>query len=83
MTAGQGTQAEIVRKDLTADTWRDTVGSGESDAVLAHSNDREVSKIWEPNWEPRVMVFKATPGHCQRLSIQLIGQLSDTRHVPR
>lgn len=35
----------------------DDAGSGASDAVFAHSNDREAGKIWEPNREPTVPVF--------------------------
>lgn len=56
----------------------DDAGSGASDAVFAHSNDREAGKIWA---KPRAHSpsLRATPGHHRRLLIQLIGSLGNTR----
>jgi hypothetical protein len=37
---------------------QDAVSGGASDAVFAHSNNRQASKFWEPNWEPTAPVFR-------------------------
>jgi hypothetical protein len=51
-TSTSGSSPERTKHDA------DSRSGGASDAVFAHSNDREASKIWEPNWEPTVTVFR-------------------------